>query len=161
MHPETQNVMDLSKVLHEIEQREFNWIYNSTQNITNMPYEPKVQQDIQGRVKGLVQGVLVVYLFAIFDEYTTNKILQDHLLEEELTRLRAFRHIRHSVAHRLGTRARDCRDEFENIMNSANSISGIKWDAENLKLSNSNVAFDCLNFMKGIAQQLIARLAKG
>ncbi len=139
-------------------QREFGQLLSGTRNIVKHP-NPETRKELQDGVDRAVQGLLVVYLFAMWEEFVSRDMEQEWLTPDELTKLGAFRHIRHSVAHGFeGKRAKQCRSEFEQQMNTK-PFPNLEWDDERVDLSKSQVAIDCLTFMSDIGQKLIGRIA--
>ncbi len=119
-----------------------------------------VREENQARINNTIQGLLLVYLFALWEEYIDRDIERRWLSEQERNRLNAFRHIRHSAAHGFdGTRANKCRIEFETIMNSSEPFPNVIWNSNRINLANSQVVIDCQRFMISLVPDLIARIA--
>lgn len=96
----------------------------------------------------------------MWEEYVPRPLEKEWLPVDNLDRLNAFRHIRHSVAHGSeGQRANQLRVEFEQVMNSINPIANLVWDSNSIDLTKSQVALDCHKFMEEIIKQLIGRIA--
>ena len=137
----------------------FGYIYSGLRNSVQHK-DPSVRNKIQGEVDCASQGLLLVYLFAMWEEYIEHQVEKDWLTTAELERLNAFRHIRHSMAHGFeGTRARQCRAEFESIMNSGQPFPNLPWDNDKLDLTKSQVAIDCQRWMEDLCRKLIGRIA--
>lgn len=140
-------------------QRDFGWIYSKSGTLVTHP-APLIRKEIQESVDASVQGLLLVYLFALWEEYVERQLEREWLSADKLERLNAFRHIRHSVAHGFdGTRANKCRAEFENIMNSSQPFPNLPWDTNKIDLKKSQVSIDCQRFMEDIAKELVGRIA--
>ncbi|WP_374662638.1 hypothetical protein [Inhella sp.] len=159
----TDKALGLMRVLGEMPQYEFGWILSGMMHRVQHP-NPEYRQEAQRRVDCAVQGILVVYLFSIFDEYTTDQMRGEWIKEEDKKLLQVYRHIRNSVAHgHGGSRAKNCRwrKEFEDNMNSDSPLPGVIWDriADTIDLTNSGVANSCHLFMSGVAQRLAGHLA--
>lgn len=164
LHPtEVELAIELRAVLQDTYQREFGWL------LTGMRYrvehkDSEYREETQKRVDAAVQGLLLVYLFAIFDEFTTDSMRGEWITGDEKTRLLAYRHVRNSAAHGpAGKRAQEGRgrSEFEDIMNSSEPLRGLVWDksSDTIDLTTSQVAHDCQQMMDDLAQKLAARLA--
>jgi hypothetical protein len=122
--------------------------------------EAAAREKIQGEINEALQGLLIVYLFSMWEEYVPRELEREWLPEEVYQRLNAYRHIRHTVAHGFdGNRAKKCRVEFEMIMNSDYPFKGVFWDCDSLKIGQSDLAHECWNFMSNAAKQLIGRIA--
>ncbi|PSB25988.1 hypothetical protein [Stenomitos frigidus] len=158
---ETDQALELMQVLDTIFQYEFGWLLSGKRvEHQNSEY----REEAQNQVNGLTQGVLLVYLFAIFDDYTTEKMRGEWLTADEKKLLKAYRHIRNGVAHKHGgKRAKTWRNEFESIMSSDQAFSnaGLVWDreADTIDLTKAQVALPCHTMMRDLAQKLAARLA--
>lgn len=140
-------------------QREFGWLLSSSRHSVKHA-DPQTRQEIQTRVDAATQGLLLVYLFAMWEEYVKRDVEREWLPADKLERLNAFRHVRHSTAHGFdGTRAHKCRAEFDAIMNSAQPFPNLAWTNDTIDLSMSQVATDCHGFMSDLAKELIGRLA--
>lgn len=142
----------------DLKQGAFGYIYSGLRNVVNVK-EPKRRMQIQSEVDTAKQGLLLVYLFALWEEYIERQDERDWMQATDLIRLNAFRHIRHSVAHGFnGGRAIRCRDEFETIMQGADPFKGIVWDNDSIDIKESDVAYDCQLFMEKAAKMLIGRV---
>ena len=159
----TDRALELMRVLNELPQYEYGWILSGMMHRVqhqNQAY----REEAQRRVDAAVQGILVVYLFAVFDEYTTDSMRGDWITDSDKKTLLAYRHIRNSVAHgHGGRRAKACRwrKHFDEKMESSEPFHGIVWDrvADTIDLTNSGVARGCHLFMTNLAQRLAGHLA--
>jgi hypothetical protein len=121
----------------------------------------KHQRIIQGRLNSLLKYSLLVYLFAIWEEYTTTEMNNEWLTDDEKSILKAYKHLRHTAAHGYnGKRANNCRKEFEEIMNSAKPFPNLIWnkDDDTINIENSQVVVDCYNHMNALSRKLVERL---
>lgn len=152
-------MLPLMGKLQDCVQREFGWIYSKSGTLVTHD-NPVVRKQIQKSVDAYIPGLLLVYLFALWEEYVDRQIEKDWLPAENLERLNAFRHIRHSFAHGFnGGRASKCRKEFENVMRSTQPFPSLPWDIDKIDLTKSQVAIDCQRFMNDLAKELIGRIA--
>ena len=140
-------------------QKGFGWLLSGTRHMASHK-NPDTRAIIQTSIDSSVQGLLVVYLFAAWEEHVKRDIENEWLPEAMLKRLNAFRHIRHSMAHGFnGTRANKCRNEFEDVMVSNKPFPNLTWDNDSIDLSKSQVATDCQIFMHAASTELIQRIA--
>ncbi|HLC01788.1 MAG TPA: hypothetical protein VJK02_02010 [Anaerolineales bacterium] len=155
-----QDLLNLMREQVETLQREFGWVYSGTSNIVNYPHHPdnaSLRPAVQARVNHLVQGSLLLYLFAMW-EYHVPRDLETSLDQGDLLRLNAYRHLRHSVAHGYrGSRANSFRAEFEEVMSGQHRFPGEIWDPQNdtIDLSRSSISYECLQFMQEITKKLV------
>ncbi len=159
----TDRALELMRVLTEMPQHEFGWILGGMMHRVQH-HDPDYRREAQRRVDAAVQGILVVYLFSIFDEYTTDEMRGEWMTSEDKNTLAAYRHIRNSVAHGFGgKRAKGCRwrGYFEAKMNSPERFPGVVWDkvADTIDLTTSGIANSCHNFMSQVAKRLAGHLA--
>ena len=140
---------------------EFGFVLGGTRNLTaDYPNKVEDRKRIQRQINGLVQGSLLLYLFAMWEDMTT-ETMRSHLTTDEKQKLRAYRHIRHCVGHRFsGGRADMYRQEFEDLYN-AGQLKCVNWDraTDTIGLSDGMIAMECQQFMANLAQQLVARAA--
>jgi hypothetical protein len=152
-------ILPLMGKLQECVQREFGWIYSRSGTLVTHD-NPEIRKQIQKSVDAYIPGLLLVYLFALWEEYVDRQIERDWLPADKSLRLNAFRHIRHSFAHGFnGNRANKCRIEFESIMSSNQPFPNLPWDNDKIDLTKSQVAIDCQRFMEDLAKELIGRIA--
>lgn len=143
-------------------QNTFGYIFNSAEIIfaeSNHPNKNNLIKDTNSRV----QGMLVIYLFAIWESYfgeerpNRETPVMSFLTPEEKTKFRAFKHIRHTSAHKInGERARQCKSDFENLMDSESKFTNVIFNKqENLiDFSESEIGADCWNFMHQLTVNL-------
>jgi len=150
-------MQEASRILNE----EFGFVLGGTRNLT-ADYPPNVEdrKRIQKQINGLVQGSLLLYLFAMWEDITT-ETMRSSLTTDEKQKLKAYRHIRHSVGHRFsGGRADLYHKEFEDLYN-AGQLKSVNWDpaTDTIDLSEGMVAMECQQFIADLAKQLLARVA--
>jgi hypothetical protein len=154
---------ELMKELTGILQKEFGHVVSGKTLIANKvsyPKHPRETAEIKKGVFSLLEGSLLVYLFAIWEVNVPTDV-DEWLTQDERLRLDAFKHVRHSVAHKYrGGRADSPRPRqaFEAQM----PFSGIIWDqtTDTIDISNSSVAIDCYHLMEQLSKQLVVRLHK-
>ncbi|MBL4602973.1 MAG: hypothetical protein JKY84_09510 [Emcibacteraceae bacterium] len=163
-HPNQQIFTDiLPLMLKQITalQGPFGFIYTELSNVVKHS-DPVIRQQRQDEVNATKNGLLVVYLFAMWEEYIERDLETDWLAADELERLNAFRHIRHSVAHGIdGQRASNMRfrNAFEVIMNGSQPFPNLPWTNDSIDLTKSQVAIDCQRLMEDLGKKLIGRIA--
>lgn len=158
------NVIKLMSEQVESLQREFMHVLAGKAKIVNSvphyPDNPQATDGIKKGVSSLIEGSLLVYLFAMWESYVPDDV-NGLLAPKELQRLDAFKHVRDSVAHKhKGGRA-----DFpprRKAFNALYPFSGIKWDkgSDTIDLSDSSVARDCHQFMESLTKELVVQLAK-
>lgn len=142
-------------------QREFGHIVSGKFLIADRvsyPNYPKETAEIKKGVHSLIEGSLLVYLFAMWEAHVPTDI-DEWLTQDELRKLDAFKHVRDSVAHKYkGGRADFLRRRhaFEAEM----PFSGIIWDqtSDTIDISSSSVALHCHQLMEQLTKQLVVRL---
>jgi hypothetical protein len=162
-HPDFQKAIDLMSEQIQSLQREFGHVYsgkNLIANNVNYPNHPDETVKVRAGVKSLLEGSLLVYLFAMWEAHVPSDI-NEWLTQDELEQLNAFKHVRDSAAHKFkGGRADfpNRRQAFENKM----PFSGIIWNQadDTIDLSNSSASYNCHQLMEQLTKQLVVRLHK-
>ncbi|RYG36409.1 MAG: hypothetical protein EON93_05095 [Burkholderiales bacterium] len=113
---------------------------------------------VQHAVSALLEGALLVYLFATWESHVPQDVAT-WLTAQEREELDAFAHVRDSVAHKYqGERADFARKRqaFERQM----PFAGILWDTtkDRIDISQSSAAMHCYQLMQKLTQQLVVRL---
>lgn len=160
-HPDFEKAIKLMSEQMGSLQREFGHVLTGKNLIANRvsyPSHPDETVNIKKGVSSLIEGSLLVYLFAMWKAHVPEDI-NEWLLPDELENLNSFKHVRDSVAHGYkGQRANfpARRTAFETKM----PFSGIKWDqsTDTIDLSESSVANDCHNLMENLTKRLVVRL---
>jgi hypothetical protein len=160
-HPDFERVLALLQIQGGSLQREFGHVLSGASVIANnvhYPKHPKETAEIRSGVRSLVEGALVIYLFAMWESHVP-KDVNDWLTEQERQKLYAYKHVRDSAAHKFRGRRADFRRQrtaFEALM----PFDGISWDRESdtIDLSGSSVALGCFGAMSGITKALVSRL---
>lgn len=155
------SLIRLMNILVSLHQEEVGWLYSSIRYSVNSQ-NPQDRIRIQDRLNHATGGVLIVYLFALFETYFEKNEWNKYLKADELEKLLAFRHIRHSIAHGFnGSRADGHRTEFDKVMKSPTTkITGvIKFDHDSITLA-PEVGIQCLEYMKNLSLKCIERVAK-
>ncbi|MGI0491011.1 hypothetical protein ACN4EG_04295 [Alkalinema pantanalense CENA528] len=133
---------DAVDALSQLNSREFGYLLSASRYAGNLADSAQLD-DLQDALEQLTQGLAIVYLFAIFEDYfSIDEIKKKHgALDEYL----AYRHIRHSFAHKpLGKRAKVHRAEFEKLINTGNLDHLLIWDQQN----------DLIYLRTGIVEQI-------
>lgn len=163
MTDKLKNMVDLMGEQLKAFQRGAGHIYSDTKNLQSLNrFDAPTRTEIQKEINHIVQGSLLVYLFAMWDEYGTRD-LEGRLTNDDQTRMDAFRHVRHSAAHGFkGTRAKDNKklsNAFETIMRSKNPLN-VGWDEDEdtIDLSQSSVAYACHEFMSASTKKILVSL---
>ena len=133
---------------------------NLIANKVSYPNYPEETAAIKKGVHSLIEGSLLVYLFAMWESHVPNDVSK-WLTGDELRKLNAYKHVRDSVAHKYkGGRADfpQRRQAFEAEM----PFSGIIWDQndDTIDISDSYVALHCHQLMEKLTKQLVVRLHK-
>ena len=167
-HDLTLAVMRINRALNNMTQLGLAHFITGLRNSVNHQI-PAVRSVIQSNVTELGEGLGLLYVFSIWDHFTdplprpdVDDLSISWMTSDERLRFQAYRHVRHSMAHAFaGTRARDLRPEFEQIMQSSNPLSGVKWDSTNdtIDLSHGGAAMQCHFFMENLTKLLLGRLA--
>jgi len=142
-------------------QREFGYVISGKNLIANKvsyPKYPKETMEAKRGVHSLLEGALLVYLFAMWESHVPNDV-NEWLTVDERKKLNAYKHVRDSVAHKYKGKRADFtqrRQAFEAEM----PFSGIIWDQSNdtIDISSSSVALNCHQLMEQITKQLVVRL---
>ena len=122
-------------------QREFGHVYSGANTIAinvNYPQFPEETKKVRRGVKSLIDGALLVYLFAMWESHVPEDV-STWLTADERQRLDAYKHVRDSVAHKFNGERADCagrRVAFEEEY----PFDGIQWDrsTDTLDLSDSH-----------------------
>jgi len=157
---EMQNVQEARKLLDMLEQ--LNIAYRNEVPYLQSKGNEVPNPELKIRVKRSIRGLLVVYLFAMWDTYVDRELEDKILNADERHRLRAYRHIRHSCVHGFnGKRARQCRNEFDKVMESDNAFRNVILDkvADKIEICDSQIDHDCKNLISDLAYKVIDRLA--
>lgn len=160
-HKDLQNAITLMGEQMGSLQREFGHVISGKNKIANSvsyPNYPKETMEVKKGVNSLLEGALLVYLFAMWESHVPEDI-DEWLTHEERQKLNAYKHVRDSVAHKYkGARADfvQRRTAFEQEM----PFSDIDWDQVNdtIDISNSSVALHCHQLMEQLTKMLVSRL---
>jgi len=144
----------------------FPYIYNASDFIFNESNNPN-KDKLRSQTNAFIQGMLLIYFFALWDDLQPNwkefpgRKLFDYLTKQEINKIQAYRHIRHSVAHKMnGERAIQLRNRFEKYHAFNPGFSSIFWDVhtDKIDLSQSTVGADFADFIKNISIRLTFRV---
>ena len=142
-------------------QREFGHVMSGKNLIANnvsYPNHPKETLAIRKGVKALIEGSLLIYLFAMWESHVPSDV-ETWLTDEEHRRLDAFEHVRDSVAHKYqGGRADFIRKRT--AFDAEMPFAGIVWSREDdtIDISDASVAMQCYQAMEQLTKQLVVRL---
>lgn len=133
---------DAVDALSQLNSYEFGYLLSATHHAVNLA-DPVQRHKIQNNLEQLAQGLAIVYLFAIFEDFfPIDEIRKKHSALDEYL---AYRHIRHSFAHKpLGKRAKMHRVEFEKLINTGNLDHLLLWDQQT----------DSIYLKSGIVEQI-------
>lgn len=129
--------------------------------------DPEYRKLIQNNVDELTQGFAVLYVFSVwdasFEREETAELLKNHMSPHDARKFRAFRHVRHSVAHFYsGKRATQNEldyQAFDDQMQGTNSFPNLLWDADNIDLTKAQVGGDAWTFITDLSTRLADKLA--
>ena len=160
-HPDFEKAIKLMGEQMNSLQREFGHVMSGASLIANQvsyPNHPGETIKIRSGVRSLIEGSLLVYLFAMWEAHVPDDI-NEWLTASELQKLNSFKHVRDSIAHKYkGGRADfpQRRKAFEAEM----PFAGIVWNRtdDSIDISNSSVALQCFQVMEGLTKQLVVRL---
>ena len=160
-HPDFEKAIKLMSEQIGSLQREFGHVLTGKNLIVDKVSYPRFPDETVNVKKGihsLIEGSLLVYLFAMWESHVPDDI-NKWLTSEETKKLNSFKHVRDSVAHGYkGERANfpTRRTAFEENM----PFSGIKWDQvlDTIDISNSSVALNCHQLMEQLTKKLVVRL---
>ena len=155
------SALELMQVQGGALQREFGHVYsgaNTIANNVNYPQFPEETLKVRRGVKSLIDGALLVYLFAMWEEHVPDDV-STWLTEAERQRLDAYKHVRDSVAHKFNGGRADFsarRAAFEAMY----PFDGVQWNSveDKIDLSASSASYGCFQFMEQLTKQLIVRL---
>lgn len=169
--PTTQDIVDLLARLQTMGQEAPGWIASQLTKIHVRYGSPNTpQNDIQREAAKRVQqdiallgpGIMIVYYFAMFEEYLPPEHWAKKLdiTPSKVERLRAYRHIRHSFAHSGdGTRAKLNKKDlaaFEAVMATNQRLPGVEFTETHITALSLNG--DVLVAMKAVANEAVAKM---
>ncbi len=160
-HPDFDKVIQLMSEHMKSVQREFGYVMSGKSLVANSvsyPNHPEETLAVRQGVKALLEGSLLIYLFAMWESHVPSDV-STWLTAPEREKLDAFAHVRDSAAHKYqGVRAdfERKRKAFENQM----PFAGILWNREEdrIDISDSSAAMQCYLLMQQLNQKLVVRL---
>ena len=160
-HPKFQDALKLLQEQMGSLQREFGHVVSGKRLIAgavSYPQYPEEEKKIRNGVFSLIEGTMLIYLFAMWESHVPDDVNQ-WFTQDELLKLNAFKHVRDSVAHKYNGNRADFpqrRQAFESMM----PFSGIVWDLQDdtIDLTNASVALDCHHYMEELTKKLVSRL---
>lgn len=162
-HPDFERSIQLMNEQIRSLQRELGYVMSGKSlivNNVNFPKHPEETKNVRHGVKQLLEGALLVYLFAMWESHVPDDV-NTWLTESEQEKLDAFAHVRDSAAHKYqGGRASHARKKraFERQM----PFAGILWsrDSDTIDIADSSVSMQCYHLMDALSRQLVVRLYK-
>jgi len=82
------------------EAHEIGWFHNLERKVDYKSDEAR--KEVQDKLDHAMGGLSIVYLFAIFESYFKREHWKKFIKEDEIKILKAYRHVRHSIAHQSG-----------------------------------------------------------
>jgi hypothetical protein len=160
-HPDFESAIALMGEQMKSLQREFGYVLSGKRHIehsVNFPNHPEETVIVRKGISNLIEGSLIVYLFAMWEAHVPPDV-NEWLTATELQELNALRHIRDSVAHKYKGGRADFpkrRKAFEGNM----PFAGIIWNAidDTIDLSTSSAAMHCYQIMEKLNKMLVVRL---
>lgn len=113
----------------------------------------------------LLSGALIVYLFAMWDEFFEHADIQKYFRSEEQLRYFAFKHLRIVFAHnvngeRKGNRPDQIRldhaDKLDQVMAGDRPIRGVMATKDRVALKFPDAFLECQDFLACMARKLAA-----
>ena len=161
-HPDTLKALKLLELLgSNMLQREFGHFVTINRHKVHYANFPDESKAIQRRLDELVSRMAIVYLFAVFDDYTTPAI-EDAIPTDQLTTLSAYRHVRSSAAHGLlferSPRIDTAHRAFDRVMQSDSPLPGIMYHSTELIFVATGIELHCRAYMEKIIGLIIGRL---
>lgn len=162
--PRLQKMLNLTPELLRATAEELGWLETSQpailMRISEMA-DPTAVEQATNRTKSLLQGSLLLYLFALWESHTPDDY-KKWMTAEEIIEFEAFEHVRDSVAHsKLGHRASFNRKRraFEAFY----PFAGVHWDSSTdvIDISDSFVVNEFFSLIMGMSAQLVARMHSG
>ena len=160
-HPDFDKAIRLMGEHMKSLQREFGYVMSGKSQMVHSvsyPNHPEETHAVRKGVSALIEGSLIVYLFAMWESHVPTDV-STWLTETEREKLDAFAHVRDSAAHKYQGERADFerkRRAFELQM----PLAGILWNPESdrIDISQSSAAMQCYQLMQQLNQQLVVRL---
>jgi hypothetical protein len=155
-----ESALRLHGILNALTGRAFGYFMGGKLDLCNsLHIAGHLERTIETRdeLKELMEGLSLVYLFALWDDHIQNDYLVSTFSKDELRKFRAFKHVRHTVAHgTTGKRAKQNRIDFEAEM----PFAGIIFDnnADKILIGNSSVTWQCHALMSLMSGKLAVKL---
>jgi hypothetical protein len=155
-----ESALRLHGILNGLGDRGFGYFMGGKLDLCNNLHiagHPERTVETRGELKELMEGLSLVYLFALWDDHIQNEYLVSNFSKTELRKFRAFKHVRHTVSHSTtGRRANQNREDFEAEM----PFAGIKHDmnADKISIGNSSVTWASHALMSLMSGKLAVKL---
>lgn len=108
----------------------------------------------------MMSGAMIVYLFAMWDEFFEKDDHVHYFQEDERQRYYAFKHVRHVFAHNINGERKSNRpsnarmdraEEFDCTMASDSPIAGVQFNHDKMILKFPDAFLECQNFLSQMA----------
>lgn len=162
--PQLRRILELTPELLRATGEELGWLETSQPailaRIRDLADPADVDQAMK-RSRSLLQGSLLLYLFALWESHVPDDY-KKWMSPEELLEFEAYEHVRDSVAHsQIGHRAsfNRKRKAFEAFY----PFAGLQWDlaTDIIDISDSFIVSEFFSLIIGTSAQLAARMHSG
>lgn len=145
---------------------ELGWLYSNMRTIDGYPNNPDATINITERLHHISAGLTCIYIFAILEEFINPRSSEwndflDILRPEDKQKLKAFKHIRNTIAHGFdGTRANRDADKFDCVMSRQDPSERIQavtiHNSNTIKLSHF-AGLECYQFVSNVVDYALQR----
>jgi len=165
----TEQAIKLSTLLQQEMSRSFPFILTGPDRMLNVTHNPDTS-NIRPEVDQILAGALIVYLFAMWDQYVAHSDVVKFFRPEEKLRFFAFKHLRIVAAHNIngdrtgnkdGQDRMDHAEKLDEIMASARPFAGVALDTNKVVLTLPDAVLECRQFLQDMAFKLPGRYAVG
>ncbi|MEM7492987.1 MAG: hypothetical protein AAF296_06355 [Pseudomonadota bacterium] len=165
----TEQAIRLSSLLQQEMGRSFPFILVGPEKMltaTNNPDAPNIRPEVDQ----VLAGALIVYLFAIWDQYVTHADVDQFFRPDEKVKFFAFKHLRIVAAHNIngdrtgnrnGQDRMDHAEKLDKVMGSAKPLAGVALEANKVVLTLPHAVLECRQFLQDMALKLPLRYAAG
>lgn len=165
----TEQAIRLSTLLQQEMGRSFPFILAGPERMLNATIKPDAS-NIRPEVDQILAGALIVYLFAMWDQYVAHEDVDKFFRPDEKLKFFAFKHLRIVAAHningdrtgnRVGQDRMDHSEKLDEVMASANPFAGVALDGNKVVLTLPDAVLECRQFLQDMALRLPGRYAVG
>ena len=143
--------------------RSFPIIVSGFQAATGETARPDIES-VEEEAGVMLSGAMIVYLFAVWDQYFEHKDVPKYFLDEEQRVFYAYKHIRHVFAHntrgdRHGNKPNLDRMAHADKLDDALAdglLPSVSATEDKIDLEFPGAFLDCQNFMADMARKLAA-----